>query len=62
MSDIKSNLDSNKYTDINLYFQDEARFGLMTYIGSMITARGVAPIVNFRQEFKILTCMAVTHP
>lgn len=52
MSDIKSSLDSNKYTDMNLYFQDEARFGLMTHIGSMITARGVAPIVNFRQEFK----------
>lgn len=37
---------------MNLYFQDESRYGLITYIGSMITAKGVAPIVDFRQEFK----------
>lgn len=37
---------------MNLYFQDEARFGLMTYLGSMITARAVVPIVNYKQEFK----------
>jgi len=37
---------------MNLYFQDEARFGLITHIGSMITAKGVAPIADFKQEFK----------
>lgn len=37
---------------MNLYFQDESRFGTMTHLGSMITARGVAPIVNYKHEFQ----------
>lgn len=37
---------------MNLYFQDESRYGMMTHLGSMITAKGVQPIVNFKQEFK----------
>jgi len=52
LSLIKSNLNKDKYADINLYVQDEARFGLMTHLGSMITAKGIAPLVNFKQEFK----------
>ena len=42
---IRVNLDKDKYPSINLYFQDEARFGLMTHIGGYLTARGVKPIV-----------------
>lgn len=37
---------------MNIYFQDEARFGLMTHLGSMITAKGVAPVVDYKHEFK----------
>lgn len=36
---------------MNLYFQDESRFGLMTHIGKCLTARGVKPIVEYQQAF-----------
>lgn len=37
---------------MNLYFQDESRFGLMTHIGSCIAARGVRPVVAYQHRFK----------
>lgn len=36
---------------VNLYFQDESRFGLMTHIGKCIAARAVQPIVNYQHKF-----------
>lgn len=42
----------NKLFDsVNLYFQDESRFGLMTYTGSCITAKGVRPIVTYQHKY-----------
>ncbi len=40
------------YNSVNLYFQDEARFGLQTHTGTIITAKGVAPKVKFQHKFK----------
>lgn len=37
---------------MNLYFQDESRFGLMTQVGTVLTAKGIKPIVNYQQAFK----------
>ena len=37
---------------MNLYFQDESRFGLMTHLGKCLTAKGVKPIVNYQHKFK----------
>ena len=37
---------------MNLYFQDEARFGLMTHLGKFLTASGVKPIVEYQHIFK----------
>jgi len=42
----------NKYSSVNLYFQDESRFGLMTHIGRVLTAKGVKPIVKYQHAFK----------
>lgn len=39
------------YDEINLYFQDESRFGLMTHTGTCIAAKGVQPIVAYQQKF-----------
>lgn len=36
---------------MNLYFQDESRFGLLTHLGSCITAVGVRPIVKYQHRF-----------
>lgn len=38
--------------NINLYFQDESRFGLHTKTGKGLTATGVQPICQFQQVFK----------
>lgn len=37
---------------MNLYFQDEARFGMMNHLGKCLTASGVKPIVNYQHVFK----------
>ena len=45
-------LNKDKYDSINIYFQDESRFGLMTHIGRYITAKGIKPIVKYKHAFK----------
>ena len=40
------------YKSINLYFEDESRFGLHTKYGRGLAARGVQPVCNFQQVFK----------
>lgn len=52
LRDIRISLNKNKFTSVNLYFQDESRFGLMTYMGRCLTARGVKPIVEYQHAFK----------
>jgi len=49
---IRNNLNKDKYTSLNLYFQDEARYGLMTHLGKFLTAVGVKPIVDYQHIFK----------
>ena len=41
-----------RFTEVNLYFQDESRFGLFTRNGKALTAKGVKPICPFHQIFK----------
>lgn len=40
-----------KVSNWKVYFQDEARFGLMTVQRRILTARGVKPIGAFQQKF-----------
>ncbi len=40
-----------KFSEVNLYFQDESRFGLFTRNGKALTAKGVKPICPFHQLF-----------
>ena len=47
---VKENVD--EFSEFNLYFQDESRFGLKTHIGRCLTARGVKPIVKYQHAFK----------
>jgi len=49
---IKNGIVFDSQTTVNLYFQDESRFGLKTHIGSCLTARGVKPIVKYQHAFK----------
>lgn len=41
-----------KYKSMNLYFQDESRFGLKTHVGRCLTAKGVKPLVRYQHAFK----------
>ncbi len=41
----------NRCNSVNLYFQDESRFGLLSHIGRCITARGVRPVIHYQHRF-----------
>lgn len=43
---------NNKYDSVNLYFQDESRFGLMSHIGRCVTARRVRPVISYQHKFE----------
>lgn len=51
MNDIRLSLNKDKWNSVNLYFQDESRFGLMTHIGKCLTAMGIKPIVKYQHKF-----------
>lgn len=51
LDQFRQSLDKNKYDSINLYFQDESRFGLKTHVGRCLTAKGVKPIVTYKHAF-----------
>jgi transposase len=40
------------YSGVNLYFQDESRFGLFTRNGKALTAKGVKPICLYHHKFE----------
>ena len=42
----------DRFEKINLYCQDESRFGLHTHTGKMLTAKGIKPIAVSQQVFK----------
>ena len=52
LENIKKGIVFDEETTINLYAQDEARFGLKTHTGSCLTARGIKPIVQYQHAFK----------
>lgn len=47
---------------MNLYCQDESRFGLHTHTGRMLTARGVKPVAVAQQEFESVWLFGAFSP
>jgi transposase len=43
---------SGVYRTVNIYFQDESRFGLLTVPRRMLTIRGVKPLMTYQHKFK----------
>jgi len=39
------------FKTVNLYYQDESRYGLKTHIGRCLTARGIKPVVKYQHAF-----------
>lgn len=48
---ISLNKRKEEFDSVNLYFQDESRFGLMSHIGSCISAKGVRPVIHYSHKF-----------
>jgi transposase len=48
---IRFNLNKDKITSVNLYFQDESRFGLITKQKRVITAKGIKPIGKYKHSY-----------
>ena len=51
LSEIRDSLNEDKYDSINLYYQDESRFGLKTFVGKCLSVVGVKPLVNYQHKF-----------
>jgi transposase len=58
----KVKLEASGCTSINLYFQDESRFGLLTVLRRMITAKGVKPVAPFLHRFDNLYLFGAFSP
>lgn len=52
LENIKNGIVFDAETTVNIYFQDESRYGLKTHIGTCLTAMGVKPIANYQHAFK----------
>ncbi|TCI90780.1 IS630 family transposase [Tenacibaculum sp. M341] len=48
---MRNNLNKDEFDSINLFFQDESRYGLKTFIGYCLAAVGIRPIVNYQHKF-----------
>jgi transposase len=49
-------------SSINLYFEDESRFGLLTVLRRMITAKGIKPIAPYLHRFDNLYLFGAFSP
>lgn len=54
LDEIRTSLDKNKYTSVNLYFQDESRFGLMTKQKRVLISKGIQPVCKYQHSYKWL--------
>ncbi|UBZ05589.1 hypothetical protein LDL76_09405 [Salegentibacter mishustinae] len=52
LDNIRLSLNKDAFQEVNLYFQDEARFGMMNHLGKYLTASGVKPIVTYQHVYK----------
>lgn len=51
LKQIKLKLKKDKISSVNLYFQDESRFGLITKQKRVITAKGIKPIGKYKHSY-----------
>ena len=59
---IKIKYQTSGCTNINLFFQDESRFGLLTILRRMITAKGIKPVAPFLHRFDNLYLFGAFSP
>lgn len=54
IKEFRNSLDKNKYDCLNIYFQDESRFGLMTKQKRVLVSKGIKPIGKYQHSYKWL--------
>lgn len=52
LNQIRLSLNKDTVKSVNLYFQDESRFGLMTHVGRCLISKGIKPVVKYQHAFK----------
>lgn len=62
LENIKEKYNKTDCTSINLYFQDESRFGLLTVLRRMLTAKGIKPVAPFLHRFDNLYLFGAFSP
>lgn len=53
---------NHSFSDYNLYFQDESRFGLFTRNGKALTAKGVKPVCPYQHKYENLYLFGAFSP
>ncbi|MEM9680782.1 MAG: IS630 family transposase [Bacteroidota bacterium] len=53
-SDIRRSLNKDNYDSVNLYFQDESRFGLITKQKRVLVSKGIKPIGQYQHAYQSL--------
>jgi transposase len=48
----ETNLQPGAFQTVNIYFQDESRFGLLTVQRRVLTAKGIKPLIPYQHKFK----------
>ncbi|WP_345027223.1 IS630 family transposase [Flavivirga jejuensis] len=51
---MRTGLNKDKYDSVNLYFQDESRFGLMTKQKRVLVSKGIKPVGRYQHSYKWL--------
>ncbi|MFV0247912.1 MAG: IS630 family transposase [Tenacibaculum sp.] len=54
LSNIRNTLSKNKFDSVNIYCQDESRFGLITKQKRVLTLKGIKPIGTYKHSYKYL--------
>ncbi|WP_438710890.1 IS630 family transposase [Aquimarina muelleri] len=52
LKDIRKSLNKNKFDSVNIYCQDESRFGLITKQKRVLTLKGIKPIGKYKHSYK----------
>ena len=54
LADIRNSLNKDRFGSVNLYCQDESRFGLITKQKRVLTLRGVKPVGKYKHSYKYI--------
>lgn len=54
LSEIRNGLNNDKFDSVNIYCQDESRFGLITKQKRVLTLKGIKPIGKYKHSYQYI--------